>query len=282
MPGCGMHRLQMGSSFPIFFAEDEYFRALRTPRRRRDIRITSLFTSHRELGLRQRRSAARGRQCAGDGRGSSTSPPWSAPSPPGPTPASCCATSRTRREPGLRVFIENVKEPAGDRPDGRLADADHGAHVLGLSSFPPPRTRCASICEELDGVPRGEPRHHGAPPALRRHLTRHRGRGGTGAARQLEPLRDGDPLDVGVPLQEHGRDLQLHIRLRPGGTRAGHRGPGSAEGLIDANAARFPAPSHRATWRSADRSSAATTLTGTRAHARGIPGGPPRGVRPSE
>ena len=64
---------------------------------------------------------------------------------------------------------------------------------------------------------------------------------GTGRARQLEPLRDADPVDAGVSLQEHGRHLQLDVRLRPGG--AGSRASSTLhrlKGLIDANAGRFP------------------------------------------
>ncbi len=51
MRGCGVHRLQMGSSFPVFFAADDHFRALRRAAESRGIRISSMFTSHRELGF---------------------------------------------------------------------------------------------------------------------------------------------------------------------------------------------------------------------------------------
>ena len=50
MRGMGIHRLQVGTSYPIFSAEDEYFRKLRGQAEKKDVRITSLFTSHRELG----------------------------------------------------------------------------------------------------------------------------------------------------------------------------------------------------------------------------------------
>jgi len=43
-------RLQLGSSFSTFAAEDDYFRRLRGRAEKRGIRISSLFTSHRELG----------------------------------------------------------------------------------------------------------------------------------------------------------------------------------------------------------------------------------------
>lgn len=42
--------LQMGSSFPTFTADEDYFRRLRRRAEARGIRIASLFTSHRELG----------------------------------------------------------------------------------------------------------------------------------------------------------------------------------------------------------------------------------------
>jgi ribulose-phosphate 3-epimerase len=43
-------RLQMGSSFSTFTAEEEYFRGLRASAEKKGIRIASVFTSHRELG----------------------------------------------------------------------------------------------------------------------------------------------------------------------------------------------------------------------------------------
>ena len=46
----GVHRLQLGSSFPMFFADDAYFTCLRRDAERRGILIDSLFTSHREFG----------------------------------------------------------------------------------------------------------------------------------------------------------------------------------------------------------------------------------------
>jgi ribulose-phosphate 3-epimerase len=50
MQGLGVHRLQMGTSFPTFTAEDAYFKKLRDMAEKRDVHISSLFTSHRELG----------------------------------------------------------------------------------------------------------------------------------------------------------------------------------------------------------------------------------------
>ena len=46
----GVHRLQLGSSFPTWLAADEYFTALRRQAEKKGILISSLFTSHRELG----------------------------------------------------------------------------------------------------------------------------------------------------------------------------------------------------------------------------------------
>ena len=43
-------KLQLGSSFPTFTADDDYFRRLRAKAEAKGIRIASLFTSHRELG----------------------------------------------------------------------------------------------------------------------------------------------------------------------------------------------------------------------------------------
>jgi len=51
MAGCGVHRLQMGTSFSVFYAEDDYFRGVRRSAESRGIRISSVFTSHRELGF---------------------------------------------------------------------------------------------------------------------------------------------------------------------------------------------------------------------------------------
>jgi hypothetical protein len=51
MNGCGVHLLQMGSSSPVYFAGDEYFRGLRRTAEKKGIRITSMFSSHRDLGF---------------------------------------------------------------------------------------------------------------------------------------------------------------------------------------------------------------------------------------
>jgi ribulose-phosphate 3-epimerase len=51
MKGCGVDRLQMGSSFAVFFAADDHFRKLRRSAEAKGIAITSMFTSHREFGF---------------------------------------------------------------------------------------------------------------------------------------------------------------------------------------------------------------------------------------
>jgi ribulose-phosphate 3-epimerase len=43
-------RLQMGSSFPTFTADEGWFRRLRGAAEKKGIRISSVFTSHREMG----------------------------------------------------------------------------------------------------------------------------------------------------------------------------------------------------------------------------------------
>jgi sugar phosphate isomerase/epimerase len=108
MKDCGVHRLQMGTSFPVFLAADDHFRALRRSAESKGIRITSMFTSHRELGFANadpllddavRRgwekvihvAALVGAESVG---------------------SNACIVLRDRpetREPGLRVFTENMK-----------------------------------------------------------------------------------------------------------------------------------------------------------------------------
>jgi sugar phosphate isomerase/epimerase len=46
----GIDSLQLGSSFPMFYADDAYFTCLRGEAERRGVLIDSIFTSHRELG----------------------------------------------------------------------------------------------------------------------------------------------------------------------------------------------------------------------------------------
>jgi sugar phosphate isomerase/epimerase len=51
MKGCGVHHLQLGSSFPFWFAPDDWCRSLRRSAEARSIRISSTFSSFRELGF---------------------------------------------------------------------------------------------------------------------------------------------------------------------------------------------------------------------------------------
>ena len=46
----GVHRLQLGSSFPTWLAADDYFTGLRRRAEKKGILVSSLFTSHREFG----------------------------------------------------------------------------------------------------------------------------------------------------------------------------------------------------------------------------------------
>jgi hypothetical protein len=48
--GLGVHHVQMGSSYPTFSAEDSWFLRLRAQAEKRDVHISSVFTTHRELG----------------------------------------------------------------------------------------------------------------------------------------------------------------------------------------------------------------------------------------
>ncbi len=48
--GLDVHFVQMGSAYPTFSADDQYFLRLRAAAEKRDVRISSVFTTHRELG----------------------------------------------------------------------------------------------------------------------------------------------------------------------------------------------------------------------------------------
>jgi sugar phosphate isomerase/epimerase len=110
MRGLGVSRLQLGSSYPFYAADDEYFRCLRRDAEHRGIRIDSVFTSHRELGgfssgdrlleAATRRGWERiiriaalvGARTAGSNAGI------------------VLRDQRDQREPGIRLFFESMKE----------------------------------------------------------------------------------------------------------------------------------------------------------------------------
>jgi len=109
MHGCGVHRLQMGSSSPVYFATDDYFRGLRRTAEKKGIQITSMFSSHRDLGFGHRDpllddSTRRGWErmihvCSLVGAGSIGS--------------NACLLMRDQpetRQPGLQAFSRHMKE----------------------------------------------------------------------------------------------------------------------------------------------------------------------------
>ena len=49
MRGLGLHRMQMGTTYNTFTAGDGFFRQLRRSAEKREIRISSVFSAHREL-----------------------------------------------------------------------------------------------------------------------------------------------------------------------------------------------------------------------------------------
>ncbi|MGA2477308.1 MAG: TIM barrel protein [Spirochaetia bacterium] len=49
MRGLGLSRIQMGTTYNTFHAEDEYFRRLRKSAEKRQVRISSIFSARREL-----------------------------------------------------------------------------------------------------------------------------------------------------------------------------------------------------------------------------------------
>lgn len=108
MKRCGIRHLQLGSSFPVWFAPDDWCRSLRQSAEACSIRISSMFSSFRELGFANedplldevvRRGWERAIHVAAlvgaDSFGSNA-----------------CLVLRDKpqtREPGLRVFAENMK-----------------------------------------------------------------------------------------------------------------------------------------------------------------------------
>ena len=109
MKGCGVNRLQMGTSFPVFFAADDHFRGLRRSAEAKGIRITSMFSSHRELGFANTDPLLDDAVRRGWERVIHVAALVGAES----VGSNACIVLRDRpatREPGLRVFMENMKE----------------------------------------------------------------------------------------------------------------------------------------------------------------------------
>jgi ribulose-phosphate 3-epimerase len=109
MEGCGIYRLQMGTSFPVFFAADEYFRGLRKSAEARGIRISSMFTTHRELGFAHADPLVDDAVRRGWERVIHVAALVGAES----VGSNACIVLRDQpqtREPGLRTFMQNMKE----------------------------------------------------------------------------------------------------------------------------------------------------------------------------
>ncbi|HTZ52601.1 MAG TPA: TIM barrel protein [Spirochaetia bacterium] len=148
MNGCGVHRLQMGSSSPVYFAGDDYFRGLRRTAEKKGVQITSMFSSHRDLGFGHRdptleESTRRGWErfihvCSVVGAQSV-----------GSNASLVMRDQPDTREPGLRMFIQQMKsllETA--RQSGLQAlTVEPMSSVYELPSTPEDIRR---ICGELD------------------------------------------------------------------------------------------------------------------------------------
>ncbi len=130
MQGLGIHRLQIGSSYPTFSAEDEYFKKLRAKAEKREVRISSLFTSHRELG-----GFASGDPLLEDGARRGWERIIHVAALLGAESAGSNAGITLRdqphlRERGIRCFFENMKGLLAHCPHGGSEDARHRAHVI--------------------------------------------------------------------------------------------------------------------------------------------------------
>jgi ribulose-phosphate 3-epimerase len=108
MEGQGVHRLQLGSSFPFWFAADDWFHALRRSAEARSIRISSSFSSFRELGFANSDRLLDEAVLHGWERAIHVAALVGAES----FGSNACLVLRDRpltREPGLRTFTENMK-----------------------------------------------------------------------------------------------------------------------------------------------------------------------------
>jgi len=148
MSGCGVHRLQMGSSSPVYFAGDDYFRGLRRTAEKKDIQITSMFSSHRDLGFGNRdplldESARRGWErmihvCSIVGAQSVGS--------------NACLIMRDQpdtREPGLQAFFRHMKQLLVIAR-ARGLEALTVEPMSSLYELPSTPEEIRRICEELD------------------------------------------------------------------------------------------------------------------------------------
>src|SRR5208283_5917907 len=102
------HSLQMVSSFPVFFAADDHFRGLRRSAEAKGIRITSMFSSHRELSFAQADPLLHHAVRRGWERLIHVAALVGAES----VGSNACIVLRDQpetREPGLRVFVENMR-----------------------------------------------------------------------------------------------------------------------------------------------------------------------------
>lgn len=239
MAASGAAWLQLGSSFPVFHAEEGWFRDLRRKAERRGIRIGSVFTSYREMSgffagdPRLEAAARRGwerliRVAAWVGAASAGS--------------SCGSVLRDRpgeKEPGLARWL------------GHMKDLSRAARAAGLSAlciepmsslFEPPSTP-----EELDRMTGEMDAFHAADPAgtVPLHLCADVSHGL--ADRDGRVLVDNWRLfEAGIP---HTRELHFKntdARFdRTFGFSAEERRRGIVDlerlrALIDANADRFP------------------------------------------
>jgi ribulose-phosphate 3-epimerase len=109
MKGCGVHRMQMGTSFPVFLAADEHFTRLRHSAEAKGIGITSMFTSHRELGFAHADPLLDDAVRRGWEKAIHVAALVGAES----VGSNACIVLRDQpqtREPGLRTFMANMKE----------------------------------------------------------------------------------------------------------------------------------------------------------------------------
>ena len=148
MRECGVDRLQMGSSFPVFFAADEHFRGLRRRAEAKGIRITSMFSSHRELGFANADPLLDDAARRGWERSIHVASLVGAQS----FGSNACIVLRDQpqtREPGLRVFFENMKSLLAIARSAGL-EALTVEPMSSLYELPSTPEEVRSICSELD------------------------------------------------------------------------------------------------------------------------------------